>query len=90
MAEEQAGQTKQVEIAEKTTGTSKPVCFVIMPISDAPGYVSGHFSRVYEHLLKPGIEAAGFEAARADDEIKTEYIVTDIIKKGSSGFSVGS
>lgn len=61
--------------------TTKPICFVIMPISDVPGYESGHFSRVYEYLLKPSIEAAGFEAVRADDEIKTDYIVTGIIKK---------
>jgi hypothetical protein len=81
MAEEQARQTKQVGNAEKTTGASRPVCFVIMPISDASGYESGHFSRVYEYLLKPSIEAAGFEAVRADDEIKTDYIVTGIIKK---------
>ena len=81
MAEEQAKQTKQVGNAEKTTGAGRPVCFVIMPISDAPGYESGHFSRVYEYLLKPSIEAAGFEAVRADDEIKTDYIVTGIIKK---------
>jgi len=81
MAEEQARQTKQVGKAEKITGASRPVCFVIMPISDAPGYESGHFSRVYEYLLKPSIEAAGFEAVRADDEAKTDYIVTGIIKR---------
>lgn len=81
MVAERAGQVEKVGEAEKTTGAGKPVCFVIMPISDASGYESGHFSRVYEYLLKPSIEAAGFEAVRADDEIKTDYIVTGIIKK---------
>jgi hypothetical protein len=36
-----------------------PICFVIMPISDIPGYEAGHFGRVYEHILKPAIVKAG-------------------------------
>jgi len=58
-----------------------PKCFVIMPISDQEGYDKGHFTRVYQHLIKPACESAGFIAIRADDEIKTNYIVIDIIKK---------
>jgi hypothetical protein len=58
----------------------KPTCFVIMPISDAPGYEPGHFGRVYEHLLKPAIIAAGYEPKRADDTVKTDYIVVGIIR----------
>ncbi|MEN9670341.1 MAG: hypothetical protein RL018_618 [Pseudomonadota bacterium] len=60
---------------------TKPMCFVIMPIADVHGYESGHFGRVYEHLLKPAIEAAGFRAERADDAVKTDYIVVTIIRK---------
>tara|TARA_R110002051_G_scaffold23603_1_gene59379 strand:- start:227 stop:1030 length:804 start_codon:yes stop_codon:yes gene_type:complete len=56
-------------------------CFVIMPISDQDGYEKGHFTRVYQHIIKPACEKAGFYAIRADDEIKTNYIVLDIIKK---------
>lgn len=52
-----------------------------MPISDQDGYEKGHFTRVYQHLIKPACEKAGFKAIRADDEIKTNYIVIDIIKK---------
>jgi hypothetical protein len=59
----------------------KPTCFVIMPISDTPGYEAGHFGRVYEHLLKPAITQAGFNAVRADDTNKTDYIVVGIIQK---------
>lgn len=59
----------------------KNTCFVIMPISDQDGYEKGHFTRVYQHLIKPACEKAGFKAIRADDEIKTNYIVIDIIKK---------
>lgn len=75
-----AGKTGKNEKVEQPAAV-KPTCFVIMPISDVPGYGPGHFSRVYEYLLRPSIEAAGFEAVRADDEIKTDYIVTGIIKK---------
>ncbi|WP_073294311.1 hypothetical protein [Chryseobacterium polytrichastri] len=56
-------------------------CFVIMPISDQDGYDKGHFSRVYQHIIKPACELAGFHSIRADDEVKTNYIVIDIIKK---------
>jgi len=59
----------------------KPNCFIIMPISDQDGYEKGHFSRVYEYLIKPACEKAGFNVIRADDEVKTNYIVIDIIKK---------
>lgn len=59
----------------------KPICFVMMPISDAHGYESGHFSRVYEYVFKPAIERAGFHPERADDTVKTDYIVVGIVKK---------
>lgn len=61
--------------------SEKPVCFVIMPISDVHGYETGHFSRVYEYIFKPAIESAGFEPVRADDTVKTDYIVVGIIQK---------
>jgi hypothetical protein len=56
-------------------------CFIIMPISDQDGYEKGHFNRVYEHLIKPACEKANFIPIRADEEVKTNYIVVDIIKK---------
>ena len=42
-----------------------------MPISDVEGYDAGHFDRVYEHLIKPACEAAGFNAIRADKNNKS-------------------
>lgn len=68
----------QVEVSQEK---SKPICFVIMPISDVHGYEPGHFGRVYEHILKPAIIAAGYLPVRADDTIKTDYIVVGIIQK---------
>lgn len=55
-------------------------CFVIMPISDTEGYSVGHFGRVYEHIIKPACELAGFKPIRADDIMTTNYIALDIIK----------
>lgn len=56
-------------------------CFVIMPISDSPNYKNGHFTRVYEHLIKPACDIADFIPIRADDVSSTNYIALDIIKK---------
>jgi hypothetical protein len=56
-------------------------CFIIMPIADASGYDSGHFSRVYNHLIRPACEAAGFKPIRADDVSSSHFIVVDILKK---------
>jgi len=52
-----------------------------MPIADSLGYEPGHFGRVYEHLIKPAIIAAGYVPVRADDTVKTNYIVVGIIQK---------
>jgi hypothetical protein len=52
-----------------------------MPISDQEGYEKGHFTRVYKHLIIPACKSAGFIPIRADDEVKTNHIVIDIIKK---------
>lgn len=51
-----------------------------MPISDNPEYSTGHFLRVYEHIIKPACELAGFTPIRADDVMTTNYIALDIIK----------
>ncbi|HID9646506.1 TPA: hypothetical protein ACXI3D_005018 [Serratia marcescens] len=59
----------------------KKKCFIIMPIADASGYESGHFSRVYNHLIAPACKKAGFEPIRADDVTSSNFIVLDILKK---------
>jgi len=55
-------------------------CFIIMPISDTEGYQTGHFGRVYEHIIKPACDIAGFQPVRADDIMITNFIALDIIK----------
>jgi hypothetical protein len=68
-------------MTKDTDAPQRPKCFVIMPISDVPNYESGHFGGVYEHLLKPAINNAGYTAVRSDDANKTDYIVVAIIQK---------
>lgn len=52
-----------------------------MPISDNSNYPEKHFFRVYEHIIKPACENAGFIPIRADDVINTNYIALDVIRK---------
>ncbi|MCM0298276.1 hypothetical protein J8K92_06425 [Bacteroides fragilis] len=56
-------------------------CFVIMPIGDTEGYEEGHFSKVYENLLKPAIKKAGYQPERADEVQSTNLIAVDIIER---------
>jgi len=57
------------------------ICFVIMPIADMEGYDSGHFSRVYTHLIQPACKKAGYKAVRADEVASSNYIIIDILHK---------
>lgn len=66
--------TEQKNKAQKT-------CFVVMPIADMDDYETGHFSRVYNYIIKPACTKAGFIAVRADDVVSSNYIVIDILNK---------
>ena len=50
-----------------------------MPISDPEGYNEGHFKCVYEDILKPAIENAGYEAFRVDEKKSSNMIQVSII-----------
>jgi len=52
-----------------------------MPFSDCEGYDSGHFDRVYEHLIKPSCLDAGVEPVRGDEVKSTNYIALDILQR---------
>lgn len=56
-------------------------CFIIMPISDVEGYSKGHFKHVYENIIYPSCELAGYQAVRADEVKATNLIHLDILKK---------
>lgn len=71
-----------MESHEKKSSEEKPkICFIIMPIADVSSYDNGHFLRVYNHLIKPACEQAGFIPVRADDVSSSHMIVVDILKK---------
>ncbi len=56
-------------------------CFVIMPIADQDGYDEGHFTKVYQDILKPACQFAGYKAVRADEVLQTNLIHLDILQK---------
>ena len=61
--------TKETKSEPKNDNRQAPElqeCFVIMPISDQPGYDAGHFHKVYEDIFKPACISAGYNATRAD------------------------
>lgn len=59
----------------------KEICFVIMPFSDSKEYNQGHFLRVYNYILKPAIEKAGYEPHRIDFETSSNLIQEKIIRQ---------
>jgi hypothetical protein len=64
----------------KTTEKKSKSCFVIMPISDMEGYDAGHFTRVYQDLIKPAAQSANYDVYRADDEKRCNFIMVDILR----------
>lgn len=56
-------------------------CFIIMPIGDPNGYEKGHFKHVYDDIITPSCEQAGFKAIRADDVKETNLIHLDLLQK---------
>jgi len=56
-------------------------CFIIMPIADVEGYPQGHFKHVYENIIIPSCEYAGYNPVRADEVKAANLIHLDILKK---------
>ncbi len=52
--------------------------FVVMPYGTKEGI---DFNRVYSELIKPALEAAGFEVFRADEEMRAGDIRTDMFQE---------
>jgi hypothetical protein len=63
-----------------TENAKQKECFIIMPISDVDGYPKGHFGHVYEDIISPSCEMAGYQAVRADEVKATNLIHLDILK----------
>ncbi|WP_205770589.1 hypothetical protein [Morganella morganii] len=73
--------TDLIEEVSESDAPEQKTCFIIMPIADHPSYENGHFHRVYEYLIKPACENAGYKAIRADDSKASHMIMFDILKK---------
>lgn len=61
----------------------RPHVFVVMPFGRKQG-AEGRwydFNSIYQGLIKPAIEAAGFEAFRADEEEASGDIITDMFQE---------
>lgn len=69
---------KKTENAGKSEKAEKEKCFVIMPISDQGDYPQGHFTKVYEQIIKPAIEESGYEAYRVDENNICDAIIGKI------------
>ena len=63
--------------------TMMPHAFIAMPFGTKPGADGTpiDFNRVYAELLKPALEAAGFEVFRADEEQRAGDIRTDMFQE---------
>lgn len=70
-----------IEDVSQLSLPEQKTCFIIMPIADHPSYENGHFNRIYEFLIKPACEKAGYKAIRADDSKASHMIMFDILKK---------
>lgn len=68
------------QVQDEALEPKQKTCFAIMPIADHPDYTPGHFTRVYNHLIKPACERAGYKVIRADDAKASHMIMFDILK----------
>lgn len=60
------------------THTKEEKCFVIMPISNQGDYPLGHFTKVYEQIIKPAVIEAGFTPYRVDENNICDAIINKI------------
>ena len=58
-----------------------PECFVIMPITAPAPYAQDHFKRVFQNIIAPACELAGFKALKGDEVKETNLIHLDILKR---------
>ncbi|MCK8492877.1 hypothetical protein M0L20_13500 [Spirosoma sp. RP8] len=66
---------------EKEESTEEKTCFVIMPIADVKEYATGHFRRVYDHIISKASVRAGFAPKVASDVKSANLIFTDILER---------
>jgi hypothetical protein len=83
-------EVKTLDLAEDAVPTPgsirpeiRPHAFVIMPFGKKKGGDGSlyDFNAIYTQLIKPSLEAAGFEAFRADEETTSGDILTDMFQE---------
>lgn len=83
-------EVKTLDLAEDAVPTPgairpeiRPHAFVIMPFGKKKGADGSmyDFNAIYTQLIKPSLEAAGFEAFRADEETTSGDILTDMFQE---------
>jgi len=62
---------------------ARPHAFVVMPFGKKEGFDGTiiDFNAIYQDLIKPALEEAGFEPFRADEETTTGDILTDMFQE---------
>src|SRR6266536_4243388 len=89
-SEKKASETKTLDLSTEADVTSgsirpeiRPHAFVIMPFGKKKGADGSlyDFNSIYTQLIKPSLDAAGFEAFRADEETTSGDILTDMFQE---------
>src|SRR5438046_9979109 len=62
---------------------TRPLCFVLMPFgrSTTSAVATVDFDAVYEELIAPGVDAAGLDPIRADQELTGGIIHTPMFER---------
>lgn len=55
-------------------------CFIMMPFTTPEGYQENHFKKVYNQIIKPAVEGAGFEPTRVDENNLSTSIIGKIFE----------
>lgn len=88
--EKKTSETKTLDLSAEAGTTSgsirpeiRPHAFVIMPFGKKKGADGSlyDFNAIYSQLIRPSLEAAGFEAFRADEETTSGDILTDMFQE---------
>lgn len=73
--------TKAEKAAKEKEPAETPECFVIMPLADVKDYRPGHFDQVYESIIAPACQRAGYKPKRANDTKGSDVIHLTILQQ---------
>jgi tetratricopeptide (TPR) repeat protein len=75
--------TTERKPSDPSSRETRPHAFVVMPFGKKVGFDGTviDFNAVYQNLIKPALEEAGFEPFRADEETTSGDILTDMFQE---------